>query len=435
MAEYVTGQRERRRVAVVGSGVAGLTAAHVFASAGRHVTLYEADHRLGGHADTHLVDVGGRIVPVDTGFIVHNDRTYPTLLRLFAELGVETRDSDMSMSIRVDGTPDQRGIEYAGALGARGLFPSVRNLLDLAYLRMLTEVKRFHRHATEILASPVDPEGDEETLRAFVARVGLSEYFTTRFLRPLVAAVWSCDPARALDYPARYLFAFLDHHGFLVLNDTPTWHTVVGGSRSYVGAITSQLDVVRTRTRVTAVSRKPDAVEIDDELGAHHAFDKVVLATHSDDALALLTDAGEDEQEVLGAFVYSRNVTHLHRDESVLPARRTGRASWNYRLEGCRTVTDRSRVSYWMNRLQGHPESDPLVVTLNPGDGETPSDVVATMTYLHPTYTAASVAAQRRLAGLNSDRLAFAGAYHGWGFHEDGCLSGVNAAAALGVEW
>ena len=239
----------------------------------------------------------------------------------------------------------------------------------------------------------------------------------------------------ALDYPAAYLFAFLDHHGFLVLNDAPTWHTVVGGSRSYVGAITSQLDVVRTRTRVTAVSRKPDAVEIDDELGAHHAFDKVVIATHADDALALLTDADEDEQAVLGAFGYSRNVTHLHRDETVLPARRTGRASWNYRLEGCRTVTDRSRVSYWMNLLQGHPESDPLVVTLNPGEGETPSDVIATMTYLHPTYTAASVAAQDRLAGLNTDRLAFAGAYHGWGFHEDGCRSGVAAAEALGATW
>jgi predicted NAD/FAD-binding protein len=239
----------------------------------------------------------------------------------------------------------------------------------------------------------------------------------------------------ALDYPAAYLFAFLDHHGFLVLGDAPTWHTVVGGSRSYVGAITSQLDVVRTRTRVTAVSRKPDAVEIDDELGAHHGFDKVVIATHADDALALLTDAGEDEQAVLGAFGYSRNVTHLHRDQSVLPARRAGRASWNYRLEGCRTVTDRSRVSYWMNLLQGHAESDPLVVTLNPGEAETPADVIATVTYLHPTYTAASVAAQDRLAGLNTDRLAFAGAYHGWGFHEDGCRSGVAAAAALGATW
>src|SRR6478609_2895217 len=184
MAEYVTGQRECRRVAVVGSGVAGLTAAHVFRSAGCHVTLYEADHRLGGHADTHLVDVGGRTVAVDTGFIVHNDRTYPTLLRLFAELGVATRASDMSMSIRFDGTARERGIEYAGALGARGLFPSVRNLVDLGYLRMLSDVKRFHRHASEVLASTVDPEGDEETLRAFVARVGLSDYFTAHFLRP-----------------------------------------------------------------------------------------------------------------------------------------------------------------------------------------------------------------------------------------------------------
>src|SRR6476661_10279201 len=265
------------RRAVIGSGVAGLTAAHILSTEGP-VTLYEADRRLGGHADTHEVTIDGRLVAVDTGFIVHNDRTYPTLLRLFAELGVETRDSDMSMSIRVDGTPDQRGIEYAGALGARGLFPSVRNVLDLAYLRMLTEVKRFHRHATEILASPVDPEGDEETLRAFVARVGLSEYFTTRFLRPLVAAVWSCDPARALDYPARYLFAFLDHHGMLTVFGSPTWRTVVGGSRCYVEKIAARLDDVRLGRPVIGVVETDDAVWVTDAAGGTDAYDAVVLA-------------------------------------------------------------------------------------------------------------------------------------------------------------
>ena len=239
----------------------------------------------------------------------------------------------------------------------------------------------------------------------------------------------------ALAYPAAYLFAFLRHHGFLVLGDAPTWHTVVGGSRSYVEAITARLDVVRTGTRVTALSRKPDAVEIDDERGEHHSFDKVVVATHADDALALLTDAGEDEQALLGSFGYSTNVAWLHRDDSVLPARRRGRAAWNYRLEGCETSADRSKVSYWMNRLQGHDEADPLVVTLNPDDRAAPGDVIAAMTYRHPTYTAASVAAQRDLASLDGERIAFAGAYHGWGFHEDGCRSGVAAAEALGATW
>jgi predicted NAD/FAD-binding protein len=418
----------RPTVAVIGGGVSGLTAAHLL-SRTHHVTLFEADDRVGGHAHTHDVPLSdGTTAAVDSGFIVLNDRTYPLLRRLFAELAVETRPTEMSMSI----TCAECGLNYVGGRKASGIFAQRRRLLDPRFWRLLLGVRRFQKAALRLLAE--EPESGL-TYGEFLDRHGFDRHFVTHYALPIVSCVWSMGHREALDYPAAYLFAFLDHHGFLRLGDAPTWHTVVGGSRTYVGAITSRLDVVRTRTRVTAVSRKPDAVEVDDELGAHHAFDKVVLATHADEALALLTDAGEDEQEVLGAFGYSRNVTHLHRDESVLPARRAGRASWNYRLEGCRTVTDRSRVSYWMNRLQGHPESDPLVVTLNPGDGETPADVVATMTYLHPTYTAASVAAQRRLAGLNSDRLAFAGAYHGWGFHEDGCRSGVAAAEALGATW
>jgi uncharacterized protein len=418
----------RPTVAVIGGGVSGLTAAYLL-SRTHHVTLFEADDRVGGHAHTHDVPLSdGSTAAVDSGFIVLNDRTYPLLRRLFAELAVETRPTEMSMSI----TCAECGLNYVGGRKASGIFAQRRRLLDPRFWRLLLGVRRFQKAALRLLAE--EPESGL-TYGEFLDRHGFDRHFVTHYALPIVSCVWSMGHREALDYPAAYLFAFLDHHGFLRLGDAPTWHTVVGGSRTYVGAITSRLDVVRTRTRVTAVSRKPDAVEVDDELGAHHAFDKVVLATHADEALALLTDAGEDEQEVLGAFGYSRNVTHLHRDESVLPARRTGRASWNYRLEGCRTVTDRSRVSYWMNRLQGHPESDPLVVTLNPGDGETPADVVATMTYLHPTYTAASVAAQRRLAGLNSDRLAFAGAYHGWGFHEDGCRSGVAAAEALGASW
>jgi len=418
----------RPTVAVIGGGVSGLTAAYLL-SRTHHVTLFEADDRVGGHAHTHDVPLSdGTTAAVDSGFIVLNDRTYPLLRRLFAELAVETRPTEMSMSI----TCAECGLNYVGGRKASGIFAQRRRLLDPRFWRLLLGVRRFQKAALRLLAE--EPESGL-TYGEFLDRHGFDRHFVTHYALPIVSCVWSMGHREALDYPAAYLFAFLDHHGFLRLGDAPTWHTVVGGSRTYVGAITSRLDVVRTRTRVTAVSRKPDAVEVDDELGAHHAFDKVVLATHADEALALLTDAGEDEQEVFGAFGYSRNVTHLHRDESVLPARRTGRASWNYRLEGCRTVTDRSRVSYWMNRLQGHPESDPLVVTLNPGDGETPADVVATMTYVHPTYTAASVAAQRRLAGLNSDRLAFAGAYHGWGFHEDGCRSGVAAAEALGASW
>ncbi len=418
----------RPTVAVIGGGVSGLTAAYLLAKS-HHVTLFEADERIGGHAHTHDVPLSdGTTAAVDSGFIVLNDRTYPLLRRLFAELGVQTRPTEMSMSISCD----ECGLNYVGGRKANGIFAQRRRALDPTFWRLLLAVRRFQKAALQLLAEEPD---SELTYGEFLDRHGFDRHFVTHYALPIVSCVWSMGHREALDYPAAYLFAFLDHHGFLVLGDAPTWHTVVGGSRSYVGAITAQLDVVRTRTRVTAVSRKPDAVEIDDELGAHHAFDKVVIATHADDALALLTDAGDEERALLGAFGYSTNVTHLHRDESVLPERRSGRASWNYRLEGCETLTDRSKVSYWMNRLQGHPESDPLVVTLNPDDGDAPADTVATMTYLHPTYTAESVAAQKRLATLNTDRVAFAGAYQGWGFHEDGCRSGVAAAEALGATW
>jgi uncharacterized protein len=418
----------RPRAAVIGAGVSGLTAAYVLQRT-HHVTLFEADGRLGGHAHTHDVPVaGGGSAAVDSGFIVLNDRTYPLLERLFGDLGVRTRATEMSMSISCD----ECGLNYVGGRGASGIFAQRRRLVDPRFWRLLMSVRRFQKKAVALVRDEPD---SELTYGEFLRRHRFDEHFVRHYALPVVSCVWSMGHQEALAYPAAYLFAFLDHHGFLMLGQAPTWRTVVGGSRTYVEAIRGRLDVVITSTRITAVSRKPDAVELDDEHGVHHTFDKVVVATHADQALALLTDADDAEREVLGAFGYSTNVAWLHRDESLLPARRNGRASWNYRLEGCRATTDRSRVSYWMNRLQGHPESEPVVVTLNPDHAEAPREVIATMTYLHPTYDAGSVAAQARLASLSSDRLAFAGSYHGWGFHEDGCRSGVAAAEALGATW
>ncbi len=419
---------DRPSVAVVGAGVSGLTAAYLLQRT-HHVTLFEAEHRAGGHAHTHDVALGdGGTAAVDSGFIVLNDRTYPLLGRLFAELGVQTRPTEMSMSI----TCDECGLNYVGGRGANGIFAQRRRALQPKFWRMLLDIRRFQRAAVGLLQ---EDRHDASTYGEFLDQHGFGEHFIAHYALPIVSCVWSMGHQEALAYPASYLFAFLSHHGFLVLGDAPTWHTVVGGSRSYVSAVTEQLDVVRVGTRVGAVSRKPDSVEIDTTDGEHQSFDKVVLATHADEALRLLTDAGEQEHELLGTFGYSTNVAWLHRDLSVLPSLPRGRASWNYRLEGCSALPDRSKVSYWMNRLQGHPTSDPLVVTLNPDAAPAPADTIATMTYLHPTYTAASVAAQSRLASLNTDRLAFAGAYQGWGFHEDGCRSGVAAAEALGVTW
>ncbi len=423
---------DRRRVAVVGSGVAGLTAAHVLARSSRphHVTLYEADARLGGHAHTHDVVVGDRTVGVDTGFLVHNDRTYPTLLRLFAELGVETQDSDMSMSVR----DDAEGLEYAGARGLRGLFPAVGNLTNPRYLRMLGEVKRFHRAAQAVLDEP--ESADTETLGDFVDRTGFSPLFVRAFLEPVVAAVWSCDPRVALRYPARYLFRFLDHHGMLTVFGSPTWRTVTGGSARYVERVAAGLDDVRLGRAVAAVTETQDGVTVTDTSGDRTDYDAVVIATHPHQALAMLTDPTPLRREVLGAITYTPNLAQLHTDESVLPGRSGARASWNFWRRDVSDPTEGVLVSYDITRLMRlDTPGTRFIVTLGGADRVDPAKVIDTMTYEHPLYTPESVAAQARLPEIASPRVAFAGAYHGWGFHEDGARSGVAAAAHLGAAW
>ncbi|MFQ6329323.1 NAD(P)/FAD-dependent oxidoreductase [Nocardia sp. CWNU-33] len=429
MIEHTDPMNDLRRVAVIGSGVAGLTAAWVLArSAG--VTLYEADARLGGHADTHRITVRrGTDVHVDTGFIVHNERTYPTLLRLFGELGIATQDSDMSMSVKCEGC----GLEYAGARGLGGLFADARSLRNGRYLRLLTEVPRFHRLARAELDA--GPESDR-TLGEWVRATRFSAYFVTHFLTPLVAAVWSCDPVTALRYPARYLFTFLDHHGMLTVFGSPTWRTVTGGSATYVNAVAQQLDTVLRSTLVRAVHRLPDGVAVRDEADELRVFDAAVIATHPDQALDILTEPTAAECEILSAIPYSVNHTVLHTDESVLPRARRARASWNYRLPSCTAPVDRVLVSYDLTRLQRLAGTDRrFLVTLGPHDRIDGNLVVDRMIYQHPQYTPASVAAQRRLGEIGNARLTFAGAYHGWGFHEDGALSGLRAAERLGARW
>ncbi|MFJ5305428.1 NAD(P)/FAD-dependent oxidoreductase [Streptomyces sp. NPDC088350] len=422
----------RRRTAVVGSGVAGLTAAYVLGGAG-HVTLYEADDRLGGHAHTHELTspYDGRVHRVDSGFIVHNRRTYPRLLRLFDELGVATQESEMSMSVRCEGC----GLEYAGARGPAGLFAQRRNLLRGPYLRLLAEVPVFHRAARRLLAG-----GGEQglTLGEFLDREGYSAYFRGHFMTPMVSAVWSCDAVTAQRYPAAYLFRFLEHHGLLSVGSSPVWRTVTGGSRAYVDRIAKQLGEtgdIRTGTPVRAVRRHADGADVTAGDGTTESYDAVVIAVHPDQALRLLADPTEREREVLGAFRYSRNTTLLHTDTSLLPRAPGARASWNYAMPSCTADSGQVRVSYDMNRLQRLDAAETFVVTLGGEERVDPGRVLARMVYEHPVYTPESVAAQQRLPELAGDVCVFAGAYHGWGFHEDGCRSGVEAAAALGVRW
>ena len=447
----------RRRVAVVGSGIAGLTAAYLLQRR-YDVLLFEAEDRLGGHAHTHEVpgSLGGTVA-IDSGFIVHNERTYPNLLRLFAELGVATQDTDMSMSVRCAGC----GLEYAGAKGPRGLFARPGSLVRsdfpaLPFLRMLGEVKRFHRDARRLLredsqsAAGTGPGASgEPTLGRFLDRGRYSRFFTDHFMVPLVSAVWSTGPELALRYPAGYLFRFLAHHGMLAVTGSPQWRTVSGGSRTYVERAIKNLTAVHVSTPVQAVQRGLDHVLLRDAAGERHRVDSVVIATHSDQALRLLDDATPAERAVLGAIRYSHNETVLHTDASVLPRSAAARSSWNYLIPSCAAGSRRgprrdcgpertaghAMVSYHMNRLHRLQEPTDYVVSMNTAGLVDPRTVLARMQYEHPVYTPESVAAQARLPELNSATTAFAGAYHGWGFHEDGCASGVAAAAALGVTW
>ncbi len=425
-----SGSDHRERIAVVGSGVSGLTAAYLLARL-HDVILFEADERLGGHAHTHSVAGSQGPLAVDSGFIVFNDRTYPVLQRLFGELGVQGRPTEMSMSVR----DEVSGIEFAGGRGLPGFVARPRQLTDLAYWRMLTGVRRFHGLAREFLAQTDDE--DTTTLGEFVRAAGFGPDFIRLYAVPVVACVWSTGGGDALDYPARYLFRFLDHHGMLSIGDSPQWFTVVGGSRSYVDAIAARLPDIRRDRPVRAVLRHPDRVEVIDAAGGRTLVDRIVIATHPDQALRLLADPLPLEEEVLGAFRYSTNEAVLHCDPSLLPLSRGAQASWNYLVRGDGEGAEAGppMVTYWMNRLQGLPLSDPLFVTLNGSDRISPEHVIASMSYDHPLYDVAAVRAQRRLAQLSVGRTAYAGAYHGWGFHEDGARSGVAAAAALGVTW
>ncbi len=421
------GRPGRPQAAVVGSGVAGLTAAYLLQRA-YDVTLYEADDRLGGHAHTHDIATDGRMLALDTGFIVHNARSYPNLVRLFGELGVATRDTEMSMSVSCA----ECGLEYAGSRGPLGLFPATTSLVRPEYLAMLASVPFFYRDARRLLASP---GGEELSLGEFLRLGGYRRYFVGHFVIPLVAAVWSCPPAQALNYPARYLFEFLDHHGMLQVARSASWRTVAGGSRSYVDRIAKHLTQVATGVPVRAIRRVPGGVEVHDHHLGVRRFAAAVIATHPDQALRLLDSPTREERDVLGAFRYTASSVVLHTDAALLPRAPAARASWNYLLRGCTAPAGQVHVSYHLNRLQGLDEPHQYLVTLNAVDRVRADRVLARMTYRHPLYDARSVAAQRQLPGLNTRVLAYAGAYHGWGFHEDGCLAGVRAAAALGVTW
>ncbi len=415
-------------VAIVGSGISGLSAAYVLRST-HSVTLFESDTRVGGHA--HTLDVSfanGLSVPIDSGFIVHNEATYPNLLRIFDELDIPTQETEMSMSVTCRGC----GLEFAGSRGLRGVFAQRSRLFSLRYLRLLAEIPKFHRRARSVLAKGV---ADNLTWGEFLDQGRFSQYFINHFAVPLVACVWSSAATDTRQYPAAHLFTFLDNHGLLRVSGSPTWKTVTGGSRVYVQRLVAELGEAIVHSEVTSVSRGRDAVSLTFADGSSQSFDQVVIATHADDALRLLVDATDDEGKNLASFKYSVNTTLLHRDPSVLPSNPGARASWNYQMESCTATADSVLVSYWMNNLHRLTLPDDVSVTLNPGNSVNTEAVIAEMSYSHPIFTYEAVAAAQVIRRSGGQRLAFAGAHLGWGFHEDGCRSGVEAAQRLGGSW
>ena len=411
------------RIAIVGTGVAGLTCAHLL-HPHHEVTVFEADGRPGGHAHTHDVEVAGARVSVDTGFIVYNERNYPLLTRLFADLGVATRPSDMGFSM----SDERSGVEWSGSsIGA--LFAQPRNALRPGFWRMLADVARFNREVRLLL-----DDGDDDLTLAQYLEGAFSPEFRDWYLVPMGAAIWSADPATFTEFPARALARFFFNHGLLGLEGRPQWRTVVGGSRTYVERVLAPLaGRVRLGEPVGKVVRRATGVEVATDAGASEAFDHVIVATHSDQALALLSDPTPAEREVLGALRYRSNDAVVHTDQRLLPNRARARASWNWH-QGTRVAGP--TLTYDLTRLQGLDTPEPLLLTLNRVDAVDPTRVLAEIRYDHPVYDGAALRAQRRHREVSGvDGVSFAGAYWGYGFHEDGARSALAVCETFGVTW
>lgn len=406
---------------MIGAGISGLASAwllqHRYA-----VTLFEAAATAGGHTNTVDVQERGRGIPVDTGFIVYNERNYPLLTRLFAWLGVPTQPSDMSFGVSLQ----QGAIEYAGD-NLRALFAQPRNLLRPSHWRMLVEILRFNRETRALLHA-----GGLQaiSLGEYLQRGGYSNAFTDRYLLPMGGAIWSCPTQAMPAFPAESFARFLENHGLLSINNRPRWRTVTGGGREYVLRLLDDFNgEVFTGLPVAQVRRHQHGVDVIDRSGHVQVFDRVVLATHADQSLRLLGDRSSKERDVLDAFEYQPNVAWLHSDASQMPRARAVWSSWNY--IAAKHASPRIAVTYWMNRLQSLLTSTNYFVTLNPLT--MPRNVHRRIEFAHPVFTAGAMAAQKKIAAMQGPQVYFAGAWQGFGFHEDGMRSAVDVAARLDV--
>lgn len=408
-----------KKVAIIGTGIAGMGCAYKLYP---HfdVTIYEKNTYVGGHTNTILVNEDDVTIPIDTGFMVYNEETYPNLTKLFKDLDVETKPTSMSFSVQHIET----GLEFAGT-GFSGLFSQKKNLLRPSYFRFLAEINRFNVTCGEILA---DKDLQKLTLAEYCKRRGFSENFQLRYLIPISAAVWSSPPGKMLDFPALTLVRFFTNHRFLGLTGQLQWRTVTGGSHEYRNRLISfYKDRITTENGIVKVRQTENGVSIEDQKGVTKVFDFVVIATHADQALSLIENPTQLQSKLLSQFKYQKNRAKLHTDEAVMPKAKRAWTSWNYRVdpEGPSTI-------YWMNRLQGVSKKRNYFVSINDPGKVHPDQVLRIIDYEHPLYTLASVTAQTELPKLNSSgRLFFSGSYFNYGFHEDALTSGLQAADSM----
>jgi predicted NAD/FAD-binding protein len=408
------------KIAIVGTGIAGNVAAYRLAKQ-HDITVFEADDRIGGHTNTVDVQVAGRSWAVDTGFIVFNDVTYPNFIALLDELDVESQESDMSFSVRSERQP----LEYNGA-SLNALFAQRSNLLKPSFYRMLMDILRFNREATALLDDPQNTI----TLGSFLSENGYSDSFIKHYIVPMGAAIWSATPGGLKSVPAVFFIRFFHNHGLLSVNERPIWHVIKGGSRNYLEKLVAwHRDRIRLNAPVDWIRRHREYIEVKARGMETERYDRIFLACHSDQALAMLADPTPQEQEVLGAIEYQQNEAVLHTDESLMPSRKRAWAAWNYHIpEGPADPDGRVMLTYNMNILQGLEAPLQFCVTLNHTQAIDPEKILDVIHYSHPVFTEKAVRAQQHQRKINGDRRTyFCGAYWRFGFHEDGVVSALDA--------
>lgn len=417
---------QKQRIAVIGSGIAGLTSAYLL-SRKHDITLFEANHYLGGHTHTRDVELAGKVYPVNTGFIVFNDWTYPNFIKLMDQLGVASEKSDMSFSVKCENT----GLEYNGT-SINSLFAQRRNLVRPRFWTMIRDILRFNRQTVELLNK--NDVNDQQTLGEFVKANGYSEAFVNYYIVPMGAAIWSASVDVMMEFPLRFFLKFFNNHGMLSVDQRPQWRVLTGGSRSYIEPITAPYkNAVHLNTAVKRVDRDDMGVTLHTGDGRSHSFDQVVFACHSDQALRMLAQPCELESEVLGALPYQMNDVVLHTDARLMPRRKLAWASWNYHIP--QRASDCAMVTYYMNKLQNFDDApQPLLVTLNRSREIDPEKIIDRYQYSHPVFSVDGIRAQSRHHEINAkNRSHFCGAYWFNGFHEDGVNSALRVAETFGI--